>query len=123
MHDPTLYSMLTNLGWKDDESEPMTIKEEPVKEATVRCKHIVDLYALDSSLGIPTIALRCKGEIQREILTLKRKELALWRKEEIEEAKEILGQSKTLEGQIEDFGNQNKDLSLNVSMYEQSVLS
>ncbi|KAG4909785.1 hypothetical protein JHK87_055901 [Glycine soja] len=118
-----IVEMDTAKSWKDDESEPMTIKEEPVKEATVRCKHIVDLYALDSSLGIPTIALRCKGEIQREILTLKRKELALWRKEEIEEAKEILGQSKTLEGQIEDFGNQNKDLSLNVSMYEQFVLS
>ncbi|KAG4907150.1 hypothetical protein JHK86_055634 [Glycine max] len=99
-----IVEMDTAKSWKDDESEPMTIKEEPVKEATVRCKHIVDLYALDSSLGIPTIALRCKGEIQREILTLKRKELALWRKEEIEEAKEILGQSKTLEGQIEDFG-------------------
>ncbi|KAL3010928.1 hypothetical protein AAZX31_07G172700 [Glycine max] len=123
MHDPTLNSMLTNLGWKDDESEPMTIKEEPVKEATVRSKHTVDLSALDSSSGIPATALRSKGEIQRELLTLKRKALALRRKGEIEEAEEILRQSKTLEAQIEDFANQNKYLSLNVSMDEQSVLS
>ncbi|KAL5162736.1 Vacuolar protein sorting-associated protein 27 [Glycine soja] len=123
MHDPTLNSMLTNLGWKDDESEPMTIKEEPVKEATVRSKHTVDLSALDSSSGIPATALRSKGEIQRELLTLKRKALALRRKGEIEEAEEILRQSKTLEAQIEDFANQNKYLPLNVSMDEQSVLS
>ncbi|XP_068469910.1 uncharacterized protein [Phaseolus vulgaris] len=115
MHDPTLNSMLTNLGWKDDESEPVTIKAEPVKEATGRSIHTVDLSAPDLSSSIPAAASRNKGEIQRELLVLKRKALAFRRKGEIEKADEILRQAKTLEGQLEDFGNQNKDLSLNVS--------
>ncbi|RDX81946.1 Hepatocyte growth factor-regulated tyrosine kinase substrate, partial [Mucuna pruriens] len=123
MHDPTLNSMLTNLGWKDDESESVTIKEEPIKEATGRSTHTVDLSALDSSSGIPATVLRSKGEIQRELLVLKRQALAFRRKGEIEEAEEILRKAKSLEAQIEDFGNQNKDLSLNVSKDEQSVLS
>ncbi|KAL2343916.1 hypothetical protein Fmac_005201 [Flemingia macrophylla] len=123
MHDPALNSMLTNLGWKDDESEPVTVKEEPVKETTGRSKHTVDLSAFDSSSGIPATASRSKGEIQRELLVLKRKALAFRRNGEIEVAEEILRKAKSLEAQIEDFGCQNKDLSLNVSMDKQSVLS
>ncbi|KAH1049892.1 hypothetical protein GLYMA_08G061700v4 [Glycine max] len=121
LHDPTLNSMLTNLGWKDDEFESVAIKEDPVKEATAT--HTVDLSAHDSSSGIPATASRSKGEIQRELLTLKRKALAFRRKGEIEEAEEILRQAKTLEDQMEAFGNWNKDLSLNVSKDQQSVLS
>ncbi|XP_027920945.1 uncharacterized protein LOC114178977 isoform X1 [Vigna unguiculata] len=123
MHDPTLNSILTNLGWKDDESEPVTLKAEPVKEATDRSAHTMDLSAPDLSSSIPAAASRNKGEIQRELLVLKRKALALRRKGEIEEADEILRQAKTLEAQPEDFGNQNKDLSLNVSKDKQSLPS
>ncbi|TKY59379.1 Vacuolar protein sorting-associated protein 27 [Spatholobus suberectus] len=123
MCDPTLNSILTNLGWKDDESEPVTIKEETVKEATGRSTHTVDLSALDSSSGIHATSSRSKGEMQRELLVLKRKALALRRKGEIEEAEEILRKAKSLEAQIEDLGSRNKDLSLNVSKDEQSVLS
>nr|KYP43178.1 Hepatocyte growth factor-regulated tyrosine kinase substrate [Cajanus cajan] len=90
--------------WKDDESEPVTIKEEPVKEAT----------------GTPATALRSKVEIQRELLVLKRKALAFRRNGEIEEAEEILRKAKSLEAQIEDFGTQSKDLSLKVSKDESS---
>ncbi|KAG4999433.1 hypothetical protein JHK87_020505 [Glycine soja] len=121
LHDPTLNSMLTNLGWKDDEFESVAIKEDPVKEATAT--HTVDLSAHDSSSGIPATASRSEGEIQRELLTLKRKALAFRRKGEIEEAEQILRQAKTLEDQMEAFGNRNKDLSLNVSKDQQSVLS
>ncbi|KAK7319567.1 hypothetical protein RJT34_04290 [Clitoria ternatea] len=98
MHDPALNSLLTSLGWKDHESEPVTIKEEPIKEATSK-----------------STALRSKGEIQRELLALKRNALALRRKGEIEEAEEILRKAKILEAQIEDFGSLNKDSSLDVS--------
>ncbi|XP_029124550.1 protein MLP1 homolog isoform X2 [Cajanus cajan] len=120
MHDPVLNSMLTNLGWKDDESEPVTIKEEPVKEATGRSKNTVDLSSLDFSSGTPATALRSKVEIQRELLVLKRKALAFRRNGEIEEAEEILRKAKSLEAQIEDFGTQSKDLSLKVSKDESS---
>ncbi|CAJ1936258.1 unnamed protein product [Sphenostylis stenocarpa] len=123
MHDPTLNSMLTNLGWKDDESEPVTIKPEPVKESTGRSTHNVDLSAHDSSSGIPVTASRNKGEIQRELLVLKRKALAFRRKGEIEEADEILRQAKTLEAQLEDLGNKNKNLSVSVCKDEAPVLS
>ncbi|KAK7400445.1 hypothetical protein VNO78_11653 [Psophocarpus tetragonolobus] len=121
MLDPTLNSMLTNLGWKDDASEPVTMKE--VNQATGRPTHTVDLSALDSSSGIPATTLRSRGEIQRELLALKRKALAFRRKGEIEEAEEILRQAKTLEARLEDFGNKNKDSSVNDSKDEQSVLS
>ena len=40
MHDPTLKLMLTNLVLKDDESEPVTIKVEPIKEVIGRSTHI-----------------------------------------------------------------------------------
>lgn len=113
MHDPTLNSMLTNLGWKDDESEPVTIKEEPVKETIGRSTHS----------GIAATASRSKGEIQRELLALKRKALAFRRNGEIDEAEEILRKAKSLEVQIENFESQNKDVPLNVSKDEQSVLS
>lgn len=106
MHDPALNSMLTNLGWKDEGFEPVTIKEEPVKEATST-----------------VTTSRNKGEIQRELLALKRKALALRRKGEIEEAEEILKKAKNLEAQLEDFESQNKDLLLNASKDKKSVPS
>ena len=123
MHDPALNSMLINLGWKNDEFEPVTMKEEPVKEATSRLTHTTDPSVHDSSSGILATASRSKGEIQKELLVLKRKALALRRKGEIEEAEEILRMAKSLEAQMEDFGSQNKDLLLNVSKDEKPVQS
>ncbi|WJX46340.1 hypothetical protein P8452_33153 [Trifolium repens] len=96
MLDPALNSLLTNLGWKDDGFEP--VKEEPVKGGT-------------SSVT----ASRSKGEIQRELLVLKRKALASRRNGEIEEADEILKMAKNLEAQLEDYESQNKDMLLNAS--------
>ncbi|KAL5054418.1 hypothetical protein RYX36_035100 [Vicia faba] len=106
MHDPTLNSMLTNLGWKDDGFEPVSIKEEPVKQATST-----------------VMTKRNKGEIQKELLVLKRKALALRRKGEIEEADDILRMAKNLEAQMEDFESQNKDSLLNASLDKKSVPS
>ncbi|XP_057421843.1 uncharacterized protein LOC130715743 [Lotus japonicus] len=123
MQDPALNSMLTNLGWKDDKHEPVTIKEEPVTDATSRFKHTVDLSIRDYSSGIPATASRSKGEIQRELLVMKRKALALRRTGEIEEAEKILSMAKSLEAQMEDLGSQNKDLLLDVSKDEKSSLS
>jgi hypothetical protein len=102
MLDPALNSLLTNLGWKDDGFEP--VKEEPVKGGT-------------SSVT----ASRSKGEIQRELLVLKRKALASRRNGEIEEADEILKMAKNLEAQLEDYESQNKDMLLNASKEKKSV--
>lgn len=115
MHDPALNSLLTNLGWKDDSSEPGIIKNEPVKEATSRFKHTVDPSALNSSSDITVTASRNKGEIQRELLQLKRKALALRRKGEIDEAEEILRMAKNLETQMEDFESQERHGSWGVA--------
>ncbi|MED6144373.1 hypothetical protein PIB30_015155 [Stylosanthes scabra] len=98
MHDPALNSMLVNLGWKD-ESEPVTRKEEPAKETTSR---LPNTMKHNSSSVVPAKASKSKGEIQRELLALKRKALALRRQGEIEEAEEILGMAKSLEAQLED---------------------
>ncbi|OIV94586.1 hypothetical protein TanjilG_25648 [Lupinus angustifolius] len=122
MHDPALNSMLVNLGWKNDELETATTKEEPVKEATSRFTRTEDISAFDSSSSIPATASRSKGEIQRELLVLKRKALGHRRKGEIEEAEEVLRMAKSLEAQMEDFGSQNKELLLDVSKEEKSVL-
>ena len=67
MHNSTLDFMYTNLVWKDDESEPMTIKTKPVKEAIGRSTHTVDLSTLDLSLSILATTSRNKGEIQRDL--------------------------------------------------------
>ncbi|QHO58775.1 hypothetical protein HN51_013124 [Arachis hypogaea] len=92
MRDPALNSMLVNLGWKD-EFEPVTVKKDPAKK---------EPYIHNSSSGIPAKASRSKGEIQRELLALKRKALALRRQGEIEEAEEVLRMAKSLEAQMED---------------------
>jgi len=49
MHDQTLNSIVTNLGWKNDEFELVTIKAKLVKEAIGKSKLIVDSVAPDLS--------------------------------------------------------------------------
>jgi len=105
MQDPILDSMLSNLRWKDDEFELLTIKSETIKSAIGRSRHTMDLSAPDFTLSIYATSLRNKGEIQNEILVLKRKTLAFRCKGEIEEVDEILKHAKTLEAQLKDFGN------------------
>jgi len=55
----------------------------------------MDLFAPDLSSSIPLATSRNKGKIK--------------------DVDEILRHAKTLEAQLEDFGNKNKDFSLNVS--------
>jgi len=69
--------MFTNLEGKDDESKPMTIKAEPIKEVIGRSKHTMDLSAHDLSSSILIATSRNKRET--------------------EEVDEILRQAKTLE--------------------------
>jgi len=53
MYNPILNSMLNNLGWKDDEYDPMTIKAEVVKKAIGSSTHITNLSTSDLSSTIP----------------------------------------------------------------------
>ncbi|KAI4351168.1 hypothetical protein L6164_005548 [Bauhinia variegata] len=121
MHDPVLNSLLLNLGWKEEDS--VTVKEKLVDEATGHSSHSVDKSVLGSSSGIPSTVSRSKGEIQRELLVLKRKALALRRKGETKEADEILMMAKKLEAQMEDPGTLNKDIEKNASNDEKSTIS
>ncbi|KAJ0099226.1 hypothetical protein Patl1_20503 [Pistacia atlantica] len=79
MNDPTYLSILSNLGWNDEDNGSSSQQLQP------------------SNLK------RSKGEIQRELLNLKRKALALRRKGETEEAEELLKMAKVLEAQMEEL--------------------
>lgn len=82
MKDPSLLSTLKNLGWED---------EEPKKQE-----------AASSSLQStgPRVAAKTRGQIQRELLDLKRKALAFKRQGNTEEADEVYSKAKVLEAQL-----------------------
>ncbi|KAM3362556.1 caldesmon [Capsicum galapagoense] len=98
LHDPTYLSLLNNLGWQDDEKPNVPsasfqgknnvshLSESPTKEATS------NIQAQASK--------KSKGEIQRELLGLKRKALTLRRQGETEEAEEVMNAAKMLEEQL-----------------------
>ncbi|KAL5841821.1 hypothetical protein ACOSQ3_012424 [Xanthoceras sorbifolium] len=103
MNDPELLSQLNNFGWKNEELEPVTMQEKPSKGVASNSSHSSGPSVMQSSLGVSVATLRSKGEIQRELLGLKRKALALRRKGEIEEAEELLSKAKVLEAQMEEL--------------------
>ncbi|KAL5774679.1 hypothetical protein ACOSP7_012236 [Xanthoceras sorbifolium] len=103
MNDPELLSQLNNFGWKNEELEPVTMQEMPSKGVASNSSHSSGPSVMQSSLGVSVATLRSKGEIQRELLGLKRKALALRRKGEIEEAEELLSKAKVLEAQMEEL--------------------
>ncbi|KAL6207046.1 hypothetical protein ACLB2K_024291 [Fragaria x ananassa] len=84
MQDPALLSVLKSLGWEAEE-------------------HSVDASPPQSSSTLAVAAPRSKGEIQRELLDLKRKAHAFRRKGQTEEAEEVLKMAKVLEVQIEEL--------------------
>jgi len=65
MHDPTLNSMLINLGLKNDEFKPVTLKVELVKEVTGRFTHNVDLSTLNLFSCILTTVSKEQGRDRR----------------------------------------------------------
>lgn len=100
MYDPTLLSMLKNLGWKDEQLEPVTM-EDRAKQVAVNTLQKTDLSVIKSSSDSPVPAPRSKGEIQRELLGLKRKALGFRRKGESEQAEATLRMAKVLQDQLE----------------------
>ncbi|CAK7350849.1 unnamed protein product [Dovyalis caffra] len=111
MHDPSLLSMLTNLGWKDDvdEDEAVAVQPKPSKQVSDSLVHSTDPSTSQLSSSISAARPRSKGEIQRELLGLKRKALALRRKGETEEAEELLKMAKVLESQMEELEGPKKE--------------
>uniref|UniRef100_A0A1J3G3I3 Vacuolar protein sorting-associated protein 27 n=1 Tax=Noccaea caerulescens TaxID=107243 RepID=A0A1J3G3I3_NOCCA len=83
MKDPTLLSTLKNLGWEEDEEHKK--EEAPVSS----------MYSTS-----PRIAAKTKGQIQRELLDLKRKALALKRQGKTVEAEELYSKAKVLEAEL-----------------------
>ncbi|CAH2047924.1 unnamed protein product [Thlaspi arvense] len=82
MKDPSLLSTLKNLGWED---------EEPKKEEAS--------FSSTHSTG-PRVASKSKGQIQRELLDLKRKALAFKRQGKNGDADELYSKAKVLEEQL-----------------------
>ncbi|KAA8523069.1 hypothetical protein F0562_009492 [Nyssa sinensis] len=92
MHDPTYLSLLRNLGWDED---------KPSKQNDSLSVQISESSVTQAPTGIQGGASRrSKGEIQRELLGLKRKALALRRQGESEEAEEVLKMVNVLEAQL-----------------------
>ncbi|KAJ0254668.1 hypothetical protein HA466_0105420 [Hirschfeldia incana] len=81
LNDPGYLSMLKNLGWNDEDSNP-------VGDSSARVE------------PVSTKPRRSKAEIQRELLGLKRKALTLRRQGNIDEAEEVQKQTKILEDQL-----------------------
>ncbi|EOY28522.1 Phosphoinositide binding, putative [Theobroma cacao] len=99
MNDPALLSVLKNLGWKDEELEHATMQEKYSKSAR-ESLHSGHPSVSQPSSGISVSLPRSKGEIQRELLGLKRKALALRRNGQAEEAEELLQRAKVLEAEM-----------------------
>lgn len=94
MQDPAYLSLLKNLGWDDEHAEvpSTTLKENNRSSENTSTKAVVIATSRKS-----------KSEIQRELLTLKRKALTLRRQGEAEEADEVLKIARSLEAQLEEF--------------------
>lgn len=99
--DPVLLSMQKNLGWKDKD-RPETTQAEPFKQNAGIYTHSTDPSVIQYNSEVPVISPRkSKGEIQRELLGLKRKALTLRRQGKTEEAEEVLRNAKILEAQMD----------------------
>ncbi|KAJ6828902.1 uncharacterized protein M6B38_358850 [Iris pallida] len=86
MHDPALMSVLKNLGWNEEDTDPVSMTNRTAHDSTPSV--------------ISRKPTRSKTEIQRELLALKRKALGLRRQGKTEEAEEELEKAKDLERQL-----------------------
>nr|GMD11417.1 nucleoprotein TPR [Ipomoea batatas] len=97
MQDPNYLSVLKNLGWQDEDSENVTSTSQVKINASASDDFSVPKAIAKVPLGD---SRKSKGEIQKELLSLKRKALALRRQGETEEAEEVLETAKKLEAQL-----------------------
>ncbi|KAL1561609.1 hypothetical protein AAHA92_04292 [Salvia divinorum] len=101
LHDPSYLSLLKNLGWEDEDNADIA---STLKEHNQSQKHIGGPSIAQSTIDFGAkMPKKSKGEIQRELLTLKRKALALRRQGEVEEEEEVLNKARLLEAQLKEF--------------------
>ncbi|GAU45352.1 hypothetical protein TSUD_84750 [Trifolium subterraneum] len=104
MSDPTYLSLLTDLGWNDDNDKSSMTLNKPSKKYDDNVTPINDTSLSQHSTNVLVEApRRSKAELQRELLSLKRKALALRREGKAEDAEEVLKTAKTLEAKIEEM--------------------
>ncbi|KAF8014333.1 hypothetical protein BT93_H0238 [Corymbia citriodora subsp. variegata] len=104
LRDPSLLSMLEDLGWKDEAPELAKVQDVASKRITdSTLQSITESTTIESSSMVSTSAPRTKAKIQRELLGLKRRALDLRRKGKLEEAEETLRMAKALEMEIEEL--------------------
>ncbi|KQK00082.1 uncharacterized protein LOC100846633 [Brachypodium distachyon] len=84
MQDPALLSVLKNMGWEDDDTDSVNTTDKPLDRARV----------------VAQKPKKSKGQIQKELLAIKRKALALRREGKNTEAEEELEKAKVLEQQL-----------------------
>ncbi|KAJ1283198.1 hypothetical protein BS78_03G109700 [Paspalum vaginatum] len=84
MQDPALLSVLKNMGWEDVDTNPAKKTDKPSVSSHVA----------------PPKSSKTKGQIQKELLGVKRKALALRREGKTTEAEEELEKAKVLEQQL-----------------------
>ncbi|XP_022724303.1 uncharacterized protein LOC111281007 isoform X2 [Durio zibethinus] len=118
---PAMLSMLKNLGWKDEELEPVTMQEKHSKNLAPEPLHSGHPHVTQISSGISASPPRSKGEIQRELLGLKRKALALRRNGQAEEAEDLLQRAKVLEAEVAELEDPKGELVLDSSKDNKSV--
>ncbi|KAL4201783.1 hypothetical protein AMTRI_Chr02g260380 [Amborella trichopoda] len=127
MHDPALLSLLTILGWKDDDQPGISNSEtgnvriegkdsdssEMMKNPRVPKESSEKIY-IDveySAIISPVISfrpVRSKANVQKELLGIKRKALALRRQGKSDEADEELQKAKVLEAEMEEIESSQK---------------
>ncbi|KAF3789591.1 Vacuolar sorting-associated protein 27 [Nymphaea thermarum] len=108
MHDPALLSILNTLGWTDGDEPHVT---GPL-ESSKRVNHAVVPDNGTSELEVKV--RRNRAEIQKELLSVKRRSLALRRQGKLEEAEEELKKAKVLEDEMKEMDSSQMDLTVGV---------
>lgn len=96
MNDPSYISLLKNLGWDDEDNAKVPSNKGSKYKSE---SSIIESTSNDEAKK----PRKSKSEIQRELLTLKRKALNLRRQGETKEADEVLKMEKSLEVQLQAF--------------------
>ncbi|KAL9255464.1 Vacuolar protein sorting-associated protein 27-like protein [Drosera capensis] len=95
LHDPAYLKLLSGLGWQEEDLGPANPAPELPKQSSVSLAEAIHPPA--STVKEPR---RSKAEVQRELLSLKRKARSLRSQGQVAEADELLEKAKALESEI-----------------------
>ncbi|KAK3014679.1 hypothetical protein RJ639_009992 [Escallonia herrerae] len=120
MHDPSYLLLLQNLGWKEESKENVESLPKAGYNTPVQTSESSTVQGQTSSkVGA---SKRTKGEIQRELLGLKRESLALRRQGEADEAEEVLKMAKLLETRLEEREATKQEVPVEFSRPKKEVI-